>query len=111
MAKKKELPREGQAWLEFAELASYLLRDDAPLNINETPESNKFYGPAKDLAEELELDWYNLTQDESNRVMINLLGDYFMNIQESKDKHYVLDVTVREVDGKLKEKENEPAEV
>ena len=75
------------------------------------PENNKFYGPAKGLTEELELDWDNLTQDESNRVMINLLGDYFMNIQESKDKRYIIDVTVREVDSKLKEKENEPAKV
>ena len=111
MAKKKELPKAGQAWLEFAELASYLLNDDAPLNINEVPENNKFYGPAKGLAEELEIDWDNITQDESNRVMINLLGDYFMNIQESKDKRYIVDVTVREVDSKLKEKENEPAKV
>lgn len=112
MAKKKKLTKEAQAWLDYAELSSFLLREEAPLNINETPENNKFYQPARDMVEELELDWDNLTQDESNRVMINLLGDFFMNIQDNKDKEYILEVIVREVDKKLKEKEkDESAEV
>ncbi|TGX80494.1 hypothetical protein E5358_12620 [Palleniella muris] len=107
MAKKKEITKEAQAWLDYAELSNFLLRDNAPLKINETPEDSKFYKPAKELAEELELNWNELTQDESNRIMINMLSDYFMSIQESKDKRYVLDITVREADKKLKEKEND----
>lgn len=100
-----------QAWLDFAELAKFLLTDNSPLNINETPETSKFYKPAKDLAEELELDWDNLTQDESNRVMINLLSDYFMEIRRDDTCEYILEISVKEdKKRKLKQKQDESAE-
>ncbi len=32
------------------------------------------------MAEDLEIDWETMTSEESSRVMINLLADYFCNI-------------------------------
>ena len=44
---------------------------EPPYNINELKEDNEFYKPAKDLAEELEIDWKKMTHEESNRIMLH----------------------------------------
>lgn len=66
---------------------------EPPYNINELKEDNEFYKPAKDLAEELEIDWKKMTHEESNRIMLSLLDDYFNAINVDGDYKFTLQVT------------------
>lgn len=66
--------------------------DDTPYNINEVKEDNEFFKPAKALAEELGIDWENMTHDESNRIMLSLLDDYFNAVNVDSDFKFTLQV-------------------
>lgn len=83
MATKKELLEESQKAIgEFFNLCSYVLGEDAPYDVNEIPEDNAFYETAKAISEEMGLDWNAMSHEDSNRVMINLLSEYFLNIRQ-----------------------------
>lgn len=107
-------------------LLSRLLFDqdcpECPYRINElkptfsdgkTP--NKFYQQAKDMADELKIKWDDMTAEESNRIMLNMLGDIFMNLapkDKEKKLHVKFTITIEEVSKyleKQKEKEKEDA--
>ena len=77
---KEQLEASQKAVGEFFELSNYVLNDDAPLKANEIPSDNKYHETARQMAEDLEIDWETMTSEESSRVMINLLADYFCNI-------------------------------
>lgn len=68
--------------------------DKSPYDINELKEDNEFYKPAKDLAEELEIDWEKMTHEESNRIMLSLLDDYFNQINVDGDYKFTLLVNI-----------------
>lgn len=88
MSSKKELLEESQrAVAEFFKLAKYLLGEEAPYDANEIPKDSPYYAEAKDLVEEMELDWDNLSHEDSNRVFLNLLSEYYLNIKT--DDEYV----------------------
>lgn len=88
MATKKELLEQSQKAIgEYFELSKYLFGDDAPQDVNEIPKENKFYQMAKDIADDMELDWDNMSHEDSIRVMLNLLGEYFCNILPEDDKY------------------------
>ena len=59
----------------------------------------EFCKPAKELAEELQIDWQNMTHEESNRIMLSLLDDYFNDINVDGDYKFKMQVTAE-----LKEK-------
>lgn len=81
MATKKELLEQSQKAIgEYFELSKYLFGDDAPQDVNEIPKESQFYQMAKDFADEMELDWDNMSHEDSNRIMLNLLAEYFCNI-------------------------------
>ena len=86
----------GEYMLEFFELSKLLfgMGDESPYDINELKPDNKFYKPAKELAEELEIDWDKMTHEESNRVMLSLLDDYFNRINIDGDYKYSLSIEV-----------------
>lgn len=87
MATKKELLEQSQkAMGEYFELSKYLFGEDAPQDVNEIPSDSPFYDSAKAISEEMGLDWEGMSHEDSNRVMLNLLSDYFFSIQ-SDDKY------------------------
>ena len=73
--------------ISYFELSMLLfgMGDKSPYDINELKEDNKFYKPAKELAEELEIDWGKMSHEESNRVMLSLLDDCFNKINVDDD--------------------------
>lgn len=82
MATKKELLEQSQKAVEdFFNLSKYLLGDDAPYDVNEIPEDSPFHETARAIADEMKLDWNNMSHDDSNRVMLNLLSEYFCSIK------------------------------
>ena len=67
--------------------------EDAPYNINELKEDCEFYKPARKLAEELEIDWEKMSHEDSNRIMLSLLDDYFNAINVDGNYKFTLQVT------------------
>ena len=89
MATKKELLEQSQKAVEsFFSLSKYLLSDDAPYEINEIPDDSPFYETARAISDEMKLDWDNMSHDDSNRIMLNLLSEYFCSIKV-EDKYNV----------------------
>lgn len=68
--------------------------DKSPYDINEIKEDNEFYKPAKALAAELKIDWGKMTHEESNRIMLSLLDDYFNQINVDGDYKFTLLVNI-----------------
>lgn len=94
MATKKELLEQSQEAIgKFFKLADYLLGDDAPYDINEMPSDNPFYEDAKEICQSIDVDWDNMTHEESNRVVINMLADFFCAIQSVEKYQPVLTIT------------------
>lgn len=83
-----------ECMFEFIELSKLLfgMGENSPYDINELKPDNKFYKPAKELAEELEIDWDKMTHEESNRIMLSLLDDYFNRINVDGDYKYSLSI-------------------
>lgn len=99
MATKKELLEQSQKAIgEYFELSKYFFGEDAPLDVNHIPEDSPFYEPAKSLSEEMELDWENMTHEDSNRVMLNLLSDYFFCIQSDEKYKPVLTISFQKTE-------------
>lgn len=83
MATQKELLAHSQKALgDFFSLSKYLFGEDAPIDVCEIPSDNPFYLTAHEISAEMELDWETMSHEDSNRVMLNLLGEYFARITD-----------------------------
>lgn len=99
MATKKELLEQSQKAIgEYFELSKYLFGDDAPNDVNEIPSDSPFYEPAKEIANEMGLDWENMSHEDSNRLMLNLLSDYFYNITTDDKYKPVLTISFQKAE-------------
>ena len=81
--KKKTL----EAFFRYYELSRLLFgqKQNEIYDVTDIPKTNKFYELAKEIAKQLEIDWENMTHEESNRVMLALLEDSFNLIRDIDD--------------------------
>ena len=94
MATKKELLEQSQKAIgEFFQISDFLLGDNAPYDINELKDDSPYYDTAKELADEMEIDWEKMTHEESNRIVVNLLAEYYARIQPDDKYQPVLSIT------------------
>lgn len=94
MATKKELlEKSQQAVGEYFKLSDYLFGEAAPNDINELTKDSPYYETAKELSDEMGLDWENMSHEDSNRVMLNLLAEYYAGIQPDEKYRPVLSIT------------------
>ena len=94
MATKKEVLQKSQeAIANYFQLSKFLFSEDAPYDVNEIPQDSPFYESAKAISDEMELDWENMSHEDSNRVMLNLLADYYFNIQTDEKYIPVLNIS------------------
>lgn len=99
MATKKELLEQSQkAIADYFELSKYLFSEDAPQDVNEIPENSPFYESAKTIADKMGLGWEKMSHEDSNRVMLNLLGDYFFGIQPDDKYKPVLTISFQKAE-------------
>lgn len=99
MATKKELLEQSQkAIADYFELSKYLFGDDAPQDVNEIPTDSPFYESAKAIADEMGLDWDNMSHEDSNRVMLNILSDYWFSIQTDDQYKPVLTISFQKAE-------------
>lgn len=96
--KKEQLEQSQKAIGEYFQLSGFLFGDDAPLDVNEIPEDNPYYATAKDIADEMGLDWKTMSHNDSNRVMLNLLSDYFYRIKPDDKYQPVLSITFQKTE-------------
>lgn len=93
MATKKEVLQKSQeAIANYFQLSKFLFSEDAPYNVNEIPQDSPFYESAKAISDEMELDWENMSYEDSDLVMINMLTDAFAAIEP--DEHYDAVLTI-----------------
>lgn len=99
MATKKELLEQSQKAIgEYFELSKYLFGEDAPLDVHEIPTDSPFYESTKSISDEMGLDWDNMSHEDSNRVMLNLLSDYFFSIQPVEKYKPVLTISFQKAE-------------
>lgn len=94
MATKKELLEQSQQAIgDYFKLSDFLFGESAPNDINELAEESPYYETARALAEEMEVDWEKMTHEDSNRIMLNLLAEYYAAIQPDDKYKPVLTIT------------------
>lgn len=94
MATKKELLEQSQQAIgEYFKLSDFLFGDEAPNDINELPADSPYYETARAISDEMGLDWWNMAREDSNRVMLNLLAEYYASIQSDEKYRPVLTIT------------------
>lgn len=94
MATKKELLEQSQQAIgEYFKLSDFLFGDEAPNDINELPADSPYYETARAISDEMGLDWWNMAHEDSNRVMLNLLAEYYASIQSDEKYRPVLTIT------------------
>lgn len=99
MATKKEVLKQSQEAVgDFFKLSKYLFSYDAPYDVNEIPKDNPYYERAREISDEMELDWDKMSHEESNRVMLNMLGDAFLAIQPDEKYDAVLTISFKRAD-------------
>lgn len=99
MATKKELLEQSQKAIgDYFELSKYLFGENAPLDVYEIPTDSPFYESAKSISDEMGLDWGNMSHEDSNRVMLNLLSDYFFSIQPVEKYKPVLTISFQKAE-------------
>lgn len=104
MAKKEELnAKEAEiqkkavenVW-EYFTLSKMLfgMGDESPYDINELKPDSQFYEAAKNLADELEIDWKKMSHEDSNRIMLSLLDDFFNKINVDGTYSFKLQINI-----------------
>ena len=84
-----------EAFFRYYKLSSLLFdrRRDEIYNITDIPENNEFYKPAMEIAKQLDIDWKNMSHEDSNRIMLSLLEDAFNLTKVSQVKIHKRDLT------------------
>lgn len=103
---KSEVQELFDSFMRYFKLSNLLFsgNDYCPYSMNELKEDSEFYQQAKELCNEMEIDWEKMTPEQSNRVMLALLEDNYMAIKNGNQ-----DVTI-EVKVKPKRKRKEAAD-
>lgn len=86
-----------EAFFKYFKLSSLLFdrRRDEIYNVTDIPEDDEFYKPAMEIAKQLDIDWKNMSHEDSNRIMLSLLEDAFNLIREiEKSKSIVLQTKI-----------------
>lgn len=81
-----------EAFFRYYKLSSLLFdrRRDEIYNVTDIPETDEFYKPAMEMAKQLQIDWNNMTHEESNRIMLSLLEDAFNLIREIENSKSIV---------------------
>lgn len=81
-----------EAFFRYYKLSSLLFdrRRDEIYNVTDIPENNEFYKPAMEIAKQLDIDWKNMSHEDSNRIMLSLLEDAFNLICEIENSKSIV---------------------
>lgn len=96
MATKKEEAAKNalSAYQDFLLLCRTFFGTNPVDNVTLLDKDSEFYKTAKSIAEEFEMDWDNLSMEDSNEVTIALLDDYYNRANTNDDFEYVISFKV-----------------
>lgn len=86
-----------KTYLRYMALSKYLFGSKAPIyDINEMPEDNEFLESARKIATALQIDWSNMSHEDSNRIMLALLEDTYNEMAKvGSKKQLAISVTLK----------------
>lgn len=89
-----------EAFFKYYKLSSLLFgrTGNEIYDVTDIPKTHEFYQAALDMASQLQIDWNNMTHEESNRVMLALLEDTFnliKDIEKSKSIELQLKLIIK----------------
>ena len=94
---KKALDAYGQ-YVRLSKLLFYG-GEQCPMDINELKKDNEFYGLAKEICDELEIDWKKMTHEESNRIMLAMLEDTYQSMREDcPEDSFIISYSIKKKD-------------
>lgn len=84
-------------YIKYIEFSRYLFGTKNPIyDINEMPGDSDFFTDAVRMAEQLEIDWESMSHEDSNRIMLALLEDYYQAMAKVADKKKLsIEVTLK----------------
>lgn len=95
-AKDKEVMEKAyEAYKNFITLCKTFFGANPINDVTLLDKESEFYKTAQDIAKEFEMDWDNLTIEDSNELTIALLEDYFNRINVDGDYAYNISISVK----------------
>lgn len=81
-----------QAFFQYFKLSGLFFdrRRDEIYDITDLPEDNEFFKPAMEMAKQLNIDWNNMSHEDSNRIILALLEDAFNLIREIENSKSIV---------------------
>lgn len=85
------------AYTKYIALSRYLFgTKNAVYDINEMPGDSDFFTDAVRIAEQLEVDWETMSHEDSNRIMLALLEDYYRAMAKvDRKKNLIIEVKLK----------------
>lgn len=75
------------AYTKYLRLSRYLFSGEEFIyDINEMPGDSDFFTDAVRIAEQLKIDWEHMSYEDSNRIMLALLEDYYQTMAKVANK-------------------------
>lgn len=74
-----------QSLINYLKLSDLFFGNNPVYEMNELDEKSEFYQLAKDLADEMQIDWKNMSHEDSNRIMLAMLDEHFSQVRENED--------------------------
>lgn len=72
-------------------------------NVTSLDKDSEYYKTAQDIAKEFDMDWDNLSIEDSNELTIALLEDYYNRANTNNDFEYIISFKLKEKDKKASE--------
>lgn len=84
-------------YTKYIALSRYLFgTKNAVYDINEMPGDSDFFTDAVRIAEQLEIDWETMSHEDSNRIMLALLEDYYRAMAKvARKKNLIIEVKLK----------------
>ncbi len=98
MATKKEeaMQKAMSGYQNFISLCRTFFGKNPIDNVTALDKDSEFYKTAQDIANEFEMDWENLSQEDSNEITIALLEDYYNRVNVSDNMDIILNITIKD---------------
>lgn len=98
MATKKEEAAKNalSAYQDFLVLCMTFFGKNPIDNVTSLEKDSEYYKTAQDIAKDFEMDWNNLSIEDSNELTIALLEDYFNRINTNNDFEFIISFKVNE---------------
>lgn len=104
MSKEKELAESLNnatiAVRDFFQMCNYFFGDNPPYEVKDIPENNAYHKLAVEICDEMQIDWDAMTHEDSNRIILAMLDDYFNQIRESADEKVCIEIKASKIEKK-----------